>query len=121
MKPGKLLSWMLFSALVVGSGCGPGGYARVNPYESCAYGDYCNGGLTCAQTTLPASSGYTGSFCTAGCNFSSDCPQLISNYDAICVNQQCYLQCPTGSNTCPYGQGCFIFDSNVGPISLCTP
>lgn len=117
MKPGKYLPWMLFLALA-GAGCGAG---RVDPYESCGNGDYCTGGLTCATTTLPASSGYTGAFCTAGCFDSSDCPQLLSNYYAICVNEQCYLQCPTGSGSCPYGQGCFVFNSNIGPVSLCTP
>lgn len=120
MKPGKFLIGMLFS-VIVSAGCGAGTYDRVNPYESCAYGDFCTGGLTCAQTTLPASAGYSGSFCTAGCSYSTDCPQLVSNYDAICVNGQCYLQCPTGSRSCPYSQGCLIFDSNVGPVSLCSP
>jgi len=120
MNPGKYLAWMLFS-VIVGAGCGAGGYGDAAPYESCSYGDYCSGGLTCAGTTLPATSGYTGSFCTSGCNFSTDCAQLVSNYDAICANGQCYLQCPTGSQSCPYSQGCFTFDSNIGPVSLCTP
>ena len=51
----------------------------------------------------------------------SDCLQVPSNYSAACVNGQCYLTCPSGSVSCPYSQGCFTFDSNAGPISLCTP
>ena len=98
-----------------------GGYGNAGPYESCSGGTYCGGGLGCAQTTLPVSSGYTGSFCTSTCYTQADCPQLVQNYAAICVNSQCYLQCPDGGNSCPYGQGCFTFSSNVGPVSLCTP
>ncbi len=121
MNLGKVLVGMLFCLLTL-AGCGVGGgYNNAGPYESCVGGDYCPGGLYCVGTTLPVSSGYSGSFCTTGCNDSLDCPQVVSNYDAICVNSQCYLQCPTGSNTCPYGQGCFTFSSNVGPVSLCTP
>ena len=118
MKPWRFPVWILF-CLLIGAGCG-GSYS-VGPYQSCSGGDYCGNGLTCAGTTLPVSSGYSGSFCTSGCFDSSDCGQLVSNYDAICVNEQCYLQCPRGSNSCPYGQGCFTFNSNVGPVSLCTP
>ncbi len=122
INPGKLLVCMLFCVLALtGCGIGTGGGYPADPYESCGGSDYCTNGLYCTGTTLPVSSGYTGSFCTAGCRDSFDCPQLVSNYDAICVNGQCYLQCPTGSNSCPYGQGCFTFSSNVGPVNLCTP
>jgi hypothetical protein len=41
--------------------------------------------------------------------------------DRDLVNGQCYLQCPSGGIDCPYGQACFTFDSNVGPISLRSP
>jgi hypothetical protein len=91
-----------------------------DPYDSCDPGDDCSGGLACAPTTLPVSSGFTGNLCTSGCNVDNDCLQLVNNYDAVCVNGQCYLTCPS-SDSCPYGQGCFTFDSNTGPISLCTP
>ncbi len=122
MKPWTFLACVLFSVLTAaGCGFGTGGSQGAGPYESCSYGEYCGYGLSCADTTLPVSAGYTGSFCTAGCNYGSDCPQVVSNYEAICVNGQCYLQCPTGSNSCPYGQGCFTFRSNAGPVSLCTP
>jgi hypothetical protein len=47
--------------------------------------------------------------------------QVPQNQTAICVNSQCYLQCPSGGIDCPYGQGCFTFSSNVGPVSLCSP
>ncbi len=91
------------------------------PYESCSGGDSCAGGLACADTTLPVSSGYSGSLCTSSCNSDSDCLQVPDNFNADCVNGQCYLECPTGSQSCPYSQGCFTFSSNTGPISLCTP
>jgi hypothetical protein len=92
-----------------------------DPYESCVGGDDCAGGLTCADTTLPVSSGFSGSLCTSACNQDTDCLQVPENFSAACVNGQCYLTCPSGSDTCPYSQGCFTFDSNAGPISLCTP
>lgn len=93
----------------------------VQPYDLCVAGDVCAGGLTCAASTLPAGSSFTGSFCTSGCNTALDCVQVPQNQTATCVNGQCYLQCPSGGVDCPYGQACFTFDSNVGPISLCSP
>ena len=93
----------------------------VSPYDTCSPGDACDGGLTCAASTLPAGSSFTGNFCTSGCTTSADCVQVPQNQTATCVNGQCYLQCPTGGIDCPYGQACFTFDSNVGPISLCSP
>jgi hypothetical protein len=92
-----------------------------NPYETCYAGDICAGGLTCAATTLPATSGYTGYFCTSVCYTDSDCVQVPTNYTATCVNSQCYLTCPAGRSTCPYDQSCFTFDSSLGSIDLCTP
>ena len=97
------------------------GPVTAEPYDSCVPGDDCLGGLACLDTTLPASSGFSGSFCTSGCNTDSDCLQDITNFDAICVNGQCYLTCPSGGASCPYSQGGFTFDSNAGPVSLCTP
>jgi len=93
----------------------------VSPYDLCSAGDVCAGDLTCATSTLPAGSSFTGAFCTSGCNTGADCVQVPQNQTATCVNGQCYLQCPTGGIDCPYGQACFTFDSNVGPISLCSP
>jgi hypothetical protein len=123
----RVYAWaacILFGA-ALSSGCSSSPPAdEVNtddPYESCVPGDYCNGDLDCSPTTLPASSGFSGDFCTSGCNSDSDCLQVPTNYDAACVNGQCYLTCPTGSDSCPYSQSCFTFDSNAGPISLCTP
>jgi hypothetical protein len=125
MKMLRLLTGLLLGAVMAAS-CGsstPAASTAVtdNPYETCYANDICLGGLTCAQTTLPASSAYTGFFCTSGCNYNSDCVQVPSNYNAACVDGQCYLTCPAGSSTCPYDQGCFTFDSNVGPLDLCTP
>jgi hypothetical protein len=91
------------------------------PYDSCDPGDDCRGGLDCSQTTLPVSSGFSGNLCTSGCGSDSDCLQLVENFSAECINGQCYLTCPTGGDSCPYSQGCFTFDSNTGPVSLCTP
>ncbi len=93
----------------------------VEPYDSCVAGDTCSGGLTCADTTLPASSGYSGSFCTSQCSSDGDCIQVPTNYAATCVNGQCYLTCPS-DDTCPFSQSCLTFtDQNGDPISLCTP
>ncbi len=93
-----------------------------DPYESCEPGDDCTGGTACAETTLPASDGYSGYFCTNNCSDATDCQGTPSGYDAECVNGQCYLTCPTGSGSCPYSQGCFTFsDQNGNPIDLCTP
>jgi hypothetical protein len=95
--------------------------SNVQPYESCASGDDCSGGLVCAETSLPASTGYTGSFCTSTCNADSDCLQVPSNYDANCVTGQCYLTCPS-SDSCPDGQSCLTFQDQSGnSVSLCTP
>jgi hypothetical protein len=93
-----------------------------DPYQSCEPGDDCSGGLTCSPTTLPASTGYTGDFCTSSCGSASDCLQVPDNFTAQCVNGQCYLTCPTGSGSCPYDQQCLTFDDQNGnAIDLCTP
>ena len=99
--------------------CGP---VLDQPYQSCGYGEACAGGTVCAQTTLPASAGFTGALCTSSCVTSNDCLQDLSNYAAICVNSQCYIECPTGGYSCPYGTGCISFsDQNGYLINLCTP
>jgi hypothetical protein len=94
-----------------------------NAYETCDDRvDTCPSGLTCTPSTLPASAGFTGEFCSSGCSFSTDCLQLVSNYDAICVNDLCYIQCPDGGAACPYGTGCATFsDQDGNAVNLCTP
>jgi hypothetical protein len=119
----RAFAWMtcaLFAVALLG-GCGTPARATDDPYESCSGDDLCAGGLACADTTLPITSGYSGSFCTSTCGSDLDCVQVPQNYSAACVNGQCYLTCPGGGESCPYSQGCFTFDSNAGPISLCTP
>ncbi len=115
-----LLRCSLLAALVA-VGCGTN--RRVDgPYQACAPGDGCAQGTVCAGSTLPASAGYTGNLCTTGCNTTNDCLQDLSNYAAICVNSQCYIQCPQGGSTCPYGTGCLTFQDQSGNrIDLCTP
>src|SRR3954471_2676944 len=94
------------------------------PYDSCNrandLGD--DSRFDCEQSELPSVS-FTGAFCTVGCGQNSDCPLVINNFDTICVNSQCFIQCPGSGNNCPYGQGCFDFtDADTGDIlSLCTP
>jgi hypothetical protein len=101
--------------------CGGGGQVDA-PYESCALNEGCSQGTGCLASTLPASTGYTGASCTTGCNASGDCLQDLSNYAAICVNSQCYIQCPQGSSTCPYGTGCVTFTDQEGiAVDICTP
>ena len=109
----------LFGAGVLG--CHP--LVTANAYESCDDTvDTCPGGLACLVSTLPASAGFTGEFCSTSCNFATDCPQLIANFDAICVNSLCYIQCPNGGANCPYGTGCATFaDQNGDAVDLCTP
>ena len=110
-----------FVALAFLTACGTPPTPTDDPYESCSAGDNCSGGLTCAATTLPASTGYSGSFCTSTCMADTDCLQVPANYAANCVNGQCYLTCPS-SDTCPDSQSCLTFsDQNGNPISLCTP
>jgi hypothetical protein len=99
--------------------CGP--TPEVQPYDSCGSGDTCSGGLACIDTTLPASTGFTGSFCSSTCNTDSDCVQVPTSFAANCVNGQCYLTCPS-NDACPFDQSCLTFtDQNNNAISLCTP
>ncbi len=107
--------------LVLSAACTVAPAPADSPYDVCTPGDICAAGLTCASSTLPAGSSFTGTFCTSGCNTGADCVQVPQNQTATCVNGQCYLQCPAGGIDCPYGQACFTYDSNVGPISLCSP
>jgi hypothetical protein len=120
MKARILLGWLTLS-LTLG-GCVIVGTPVNQPYESCAAGEACSGGTVCTGTTLPAAAGYTGAFCTTGCSVGSDCLMDLSNYQAECVNGQCYITCPTGGLTCPYGTGCLTFSDQAGqPINICTP
>jgi hypothetical protein len=115
----QYIKWLAIAIVAVTAGCGPA--PADYPYDTCNPGEVCAGGLTCATSTLPAGSSFTGTFCTSGCTTSADCLQVPENQTATCVNGHCYLQCPTGGISCPYGQACFTYDSNVGPISLCSP
>jgi len=105
-------------------GGGGGGPRLFQPYDTCdtQNGDGCTSSFACVQSSLPSAT-FTGDFCTVGCNTTSDCPLVINNFDTVCVNAQCYIQCPTGGQTCPYGQGCVSFtDASSGAlIDLCTP
>jgi hypothetical protein len=105
--------------ILVLAGCGSRTY--VHPYETCGGDDACSGGLACVETTLPASTGFTGAFCTSGCDYDSDCVQVPSSFEGICVNSQCYLTCPS-DEACPYDQSCLTFQDQFGTlINLCTP
>jgi hypothetical protein len=116
----QLLSLPLLVLLV--SSCVGGKGALQAPYQSCGEYDGCSTGTFCSETTLPASAGYTGSFCTNSCHADADCLQDLDNYAAICVNAQCYITCPTGNRSCPYGTGCLTFaDSSGFGFNLCTP
>ena len=110
----------LFAAVLAAAACQSNNVDA--PYEACTLNDGCSGGTACLQTTLPASAGYTGASCTTGCNADADCLQDLSNYAAICVNQQCYIECPNGGANCPYGTGCLTFTDQAGfPVDVCTP
>jgi hypothetical protein len=103
-------------------GCGNPVGVVASPYESCTASDTCSQGSTCYQGSLPVSAGFTGNLCSFPCTFDSDCPQDLTNYAAICVNSLCYIQCPVGGSTCPYGTGCVQFQDQAGnAINLCTP
>jgi hypothetical protein len=119
-RPARAYTWIACAlfGLVLSSGCTK--TTTDAPYESCDPGDLCDDGLDCSETTLPASTGFSGDFCTSGCASDSDCIPDVSGFAAACVNDQCYLTCPS-DDTCPYSQSCLTFDSNAGPISLCTP
>jgi len=119
---------LLGCALLVvgcGGGGGGGGGGQVvvdSPYQACDPADACDQGFACLPTTLPASAGFTGYLCTVECNTQADCPQDLSNFASICVNGQCYIQCPDGGGSCPYGTGCLTFSDQSGAlIDVCTP
>jgi hypothetical protein len=114
---------LAFSLLGCGGGGGGGGTVVIDePYESCQAGDECDQGTVCSATTLPVSAGFTGNLCTVGCNFDTDCPQDLQNFSSICVNSQCYTQCPDGGANCPYGTGCVTLqDQDGNQFNLCTP
>jgi hypothetical protein len=115
---------MLLPALALAlAACSSGSSVQVDlPYESCVPSDGCTQGTGCIQSSLPPTAGFTGTFCSTGCNRDSDCLQDLQNFAAICVNAECYIQCPQGNGTCPYGTGCVSFADDVGTIvDLCTP
>jgi hypothetical protein len=115
----RMLLPMLALALAA---CGGSSRQIDLPYESCSPNDGCTQGTGCIQTSLPASAGFTGSSCSTGCNVDSDCLQDLQNFEAICVFSQCYIQCPQGNSTCPYGTGCVSFlDQQNFETDLCTP
>jgi hypothetical protein len=92
-------------------------------YDACVRGDFCAGGFNCEPSNLPITS-FTGAFCTVDCTADNQCPLLSNNFSTICINQQCVLQCPTGSQTCPYGQQCVTFSDADNPgdvFDICTP
>lgn len=106
--------------LLILAGC-PVATPEDDPYDSCNAGDECSGGLACLETTLPATSGFSGNLCTSSCSVDTDCVQVPTNFAANCVNGQCYLTCPS-SDSCPFSQSCLTFtDQNGNPVSLCTP
>ena len=129
MNTWRLPTCMLFGA-VMATGCAahsPSTPTSDPPYSSCAKGDSCarglSGDLFCEATILPAASGYSGSFCTTGCEDDYDCPVDTAhpNNFLACVNGQCYLTC--NSFACPYGgQRCFDATDLIGKaVRICAP
>jgi hypothetical protein len=92
-------------------------------YDTCNPGDGCTDGFFCVQSSVPAvSAAGTGGFCTVGCNLDTDCPLVVGNFATICVNQQCYIQCPTGGANCPFTQACVPFTDQTGAtLQICIP
>jgi hypothetical protein len=112
----------LVAASSLVTGCGGGGGNIDGAYESCYSGDVCDLNLDCLPTTLPESAGYTGALCTSTCATSADCAPDLTGYTPLCVNAQCYTQCPDGGATCPYGTTCLQFsDQDGNEVDLCTP
>jgi hypothetical protein len=99
--------------------CGGGGQVDA-PYDVCAARDGCSGGTACIQSSLAGV--FTGFFCSAGCSADSDCPQDFSNFPSICLDNACYLSCPTTNSSCPYGSTCNEFSDQTGtPTFACVP
>jgi hypothetical protein len=104
--------------------------AVVSAYDACIPGDVCNAqGFNCQQSALPGVS-FTGDFCTINCSRDSDCPVEIGNLTTVCEGAstnngigQCFIPCINGDpSNCPPGQGCFLFNSDLGGgVELCTP
>lgn len=116
---------MLLPALfLTAAACGGGGGPRLfQPYDTCdtQNGDGCTNSFACVQSSLPAAA-FTGDFCTVPCNVDADCPLVLNNFDTICYQGQCYIQCPQGGATCPYGQACGSYPIGPGAVvDLCTP
>jgi hypothetical protein len=90
-------------------------------YEQCVQGDACDQGTVCIPTSLPPSLGFGGDLCTNSCNVANDCLQDLSD-SVLCVNQQCYFQCPINGASCPNGTACLSFQDEEGfEVDLCTP
>jgi hypothetical protein len=120
------LAIALFASFLAACGGDTGGQQQANvvePYETCDdTTDVCDQGLSCLPTTLPVATGYTGELCTSTCQDDSDCAQDLSNFASICVNGQCYTQCPDGGANCPYGTSCLEFNDDAGnAIDICSP
>jgi hypothetical protein len=92
-------------------------------YDTCNPGDGCTDpGFVCVASSVPAVSATgTGGFCTVGCNVDNDCPLVVGNFATICVNNQCYIQCPTGGANCPFAQACVQFTDSFGAFNICIP
>jgi hypothetical protein len=109
--------WLVAAALL--AGCGT---TVRQPYESCTSDEGCSQGTACLPTSLPVFAGFTGAVCTNACAVSTDCLPVFNNFDTSCVNGQCYLTCPSGNISCPYGTTCLSFtDQNGFLVNLCTP
>jgi hypothetical protein len=103
-----------------------GGTNTANAYDQCNSGEACTGGTTCLQANRTAS-GFTGFFCTAGCDITSPvCPaDPIGTNPVVCVpddatttHGQCYLGCNPGQ--CNPGQTCASDLGSAGP-DYCAP
>lgn len=121
----RLLNSIVLFGVVMLTSCGSSSKTvppAVEPYDICAQGDSCANDQVCMPTSLPASSGYTGSLCTSACSSDLDC--LVTGfYLQACFSGECYITCTPGAGPfCPYGQRCVIYDrANLGDVELCTP
>ena len=115
-------------ALVVASATGcivSVGTISRDPYEACNATDSCSAGTSCtaANTTTTGGVSQGGSFCTAGCTSSGQCPSDVDGLATVCVTPsgtssgQCYRTCGAG-NTCPLG---FTCGGPAGMTPFCVP
>ncbi|MEI8257670.1 MAG: hypothetical protein WCJ30_18500 [Deltaproteobacteria bacterium] len=125
-----------------GAACGSDGLCGLAPYSGCSAGSIgasCLGGqntggaviATTCQRPMIGNPGADG-FCTAACSGSmTQCPQWVGagrSYTYNCyllqggVNGQCYVDCPTGTETCPANTVCLMTPVMGGsPVRLCMP